>query len=224
MLLSSHHLAIYGCTCIKLKWSSLIHKWLFVFTVLVDKLPWIASLGLYHGPAIGHNIRVAKGSHLGSVLASLEEKVADANGEGTVRKRVNREYTYFRIRGNHEQTGTMWVFYPLFENNHDSVSTMKLPMQKSCHSSPVTYCPLLWGENSHYHSLIFNNSSLKSATIKRIIDLSFINHSRQLNWNFCQLKCLCIITNSFLCIIYSLRQDERILSLSPGINAAVRKS
>ena len=128
VLLSSHHLAIYACTCIKLKWSSLIHKWLFVFTVLVDKLPWNASLGLYHGPAIGHNIRVAKGSHLGSVLASLEEKVAEVNGEGTVRKRVNREYTYFRIRGNHEQTGTMWVFYPLFENNHDSVSAMKLPM------------------------------------------------------------------------------------------------
>ena len=42
-----------------------------------------------------------------SVLASLEEKVAEVNGEGTVRKRVNREYTYFRIRGNHEQTGTM---------------------------------------------------------------------------------------------------------------------
>ena len=29
-----------------------------------------------------------------SVLASLEEKVAEVNGEGTVRKRVNREHTY----------------------------------------------------------------------------------------------------------------------------------
>ena len=67
---------------------------MFVFTVLVDKLPWNAALRLYHRPAIGHNIRVAKGSHLGSVLASLEEKVAEVNGEGTVRKRVNREHAY----------------------------------------------------------------------------------------------------------------------------------
>lgn len=42
----------------------------------MDKLPWNDQLGMYHGAPIGQNIRIAKGSHLGSVLASIEEKVS----------------------------------------------------------------------------------------------------------------------------------------------------
>ena len=42
----------------------------------MDKLPWNDQLGKYHGAPIGQNIRIAEGSHLGSVLASIEEKVS----------------------------------------------------------------------------------------------------------------------------------------------------
>mgnify|MGYP001794943436 FL=1 len=73
----------------------------------MDKLPWNNQLGMYHGAPIGHNIRIAKGSHLGSVLTSIEEKVSASKGTETFRSRFLKEYTYFRIRGNHEKTATM---------------------------------------------------------------------------------------------------------------------
>ena len=44
---------------------------------------------------LGHNIRIAKGSHLGSVLSSIEEKVS-----------ATKECMYFRIPGNHKKQYT----------------------------------------------------------------------------------------------------------------------
>ena len=45
----------------------------------MEKLPWNNQLGMYHGAPIGQNVRIAKGIHIGSVLAIIEEKFLPAN-------------------------------------------------------------------------------------------------------------------------------------------------
>ena len=59
-----------------------------------------ADLGSFYGPPIG------KGSHLGSVILAIEEKMSKATGK-EIRPRAGREYFYFRIRGNEKETDTV---------------------------------------------------------------------------------------------------------------------
>lgn len=75
----------------------------------MGKLHWIDQLGMYHGAPIGQNIRIAKGSHLGSVLASIEEKVSASKEADHFEYRFLKECTYFRIPGHQEKTATMYM-------------------------------------------------------------------------------------------------------------------
>ena len=74
--------------------------------VLLEKKSWNADLGSFYGPPIAYNIVVAIGSHLGSVILAIEEKMSKATGK-EIRPRAGREYLYFRIRGNEKETDTV---------------------------------------------------------------------------------------------------------------------
>lgn len=72
----------------------------------MEKKSWNADLGSFYGPTIGYNVVLAKGSHLGSVILAIEEKMTEATGK-EIRPRAGREYFYFRIRGNEKETDTV---------------------------------------------------------------------------------------------------------------------
>ena len=72
----------------------------------MEKKAWNADLGSFYGPPIGYSVVVAKGSHLGSVILAVEEKMAEATGK-EIRSRAGREYYYFRMRGNEKETDTV---------------------------------------------------------------------------------------------------------------------
>ena len=74
--------------------------------VLLEKKSWNADLGSFYGPPIGYNVVVAIGSHLGSVILAIEEKMSKATGK-EIRPRSGREYFYIRVRGNENETDTV---------------------------------------------------------------------------------------------------------------------
>ena len=47
---------------------------------------------MYHGPPIGYNIRLAKGSELGQALAAIEEKMASNKPADTCRSRLQKDF------------------------------------------------------------------------------------------------------------------------------------
>lgn len=78
-----------------------------LISVLVEKIAWNNQMQMYHGPPIGYNIRLAKGSELGQALAAIEEKMASNKPADTCRSRLQKDYSYFRIRDNQKKTTTM---------------------------------------------------------------------------------------------------------------------
>ena len=72
---------------------------------MTERRNWSDARQQFAGDPVGYNVRVAKASDLGEMMARMEDRMKE-RGE-KVRSRCNKNYIYLKLRGNELETTTV---------------------------------------------------------------------------------------------------------------------